>query len=116
MNLKYVTHTETTDAPSPDSLYKVGRDASGNKARACIYIEYCHLSPRWYCKKCDMESHLRKEHGIDIVQPRVSTDVGEALNPSEGGVSTLPRRRRQKMSVRQKEVESNTDDVLIHIW
>ena len=38
----------------------------------------------------------------------VSTDVGEALNPSEGCVSTPPRGRRQKMPVRRKEVESNT--------
>ena len=70
VNLKYVTHTEGTDAPRPDSLYKVGRDANGNKARACIYTEYCRLSPRWYRKKSDMESHLRREHGIDIVLPR----------------------------------------------
>ena len=41
----------------------------------------------------------------------VSTDVGEALNPSEGGVSIPPRRRRPKMPVRRKEVESNTDVV-----
>ena len=70
VNLKYVTHTKTTDAPSLDSLYKVGRDANGNKACVCIYTEYCRLSPRWYCKKSDMESHLHKEHGIDIVLPR----------------------------------------------
>ena len=70
VNLKYVTHTEGTDAPHPDSLYKVGRDANGNKARVCIYTEYYRLSPRWYRKKSDMESHLRREHGIDIVLPR----------------------------------------------
>ena len=38
-------------------------------------------------------------------------DVGEALNPSRGGVSTPPRRRRPKMPVRRKEVESNTNAV-----
>ena len=43
--MAYLTHRETTDAPSLDSLYKVGRDAHGNKARACIMTEYCRLLP-----------------------------------------------------------------------
>ena len=55
MNLKYVTHTETRDAPSPDSWYKVGRDANGNKARVIIYSQYCRLSPRLYRRKCEIE-------------------------------------------------------------
>ena len=66
----YITHIETTDAPSLSSLYKVGRDANGNKARVCIVAEYCCLLPRWYRKKCDMETHLCMAHGIDIVLPQ----------------------------------------------
>ena len=50
-----------------------------------------------------------KKAGISTQPQGVSTDVDEALNPSEGGVSTPPRRRRQKMPVRRKEVESHTD-------
>ena len=68
--MAYLTHRETTDAPSLDSLYKVGRDAHGNKACASIVVEYCCLSPRWYRKKWDMETQLRRVHGIDIVLPR----------------------------------------------
>ena len=51
-------------------MYRVGRDACGNKAHACILAECCHKSPKWYCKKCDIEAHLRKRHDIDIVLPR----------------------------------------------
>ena len=51
-----------------------------------------------------------KKVGIST-EEGVSTDVGEALNPYEGCVSTPPRGRRQKMSVRRKEVESHTDVV-----
>ena len=68
--MAYLTHTETTDVPSLDSLYKGGRDAHGNKARARIVAEYCRLSPRWYRKKCDIETHLHRAHGIDIVLPQ----------------------------------------------
>ena len=66
----YVTHTETTDDPSHSLLVKVGRDANGNKARAFIVAEYYHLSARWYRKKYYMETHLRRAHEIDIVQPQ----------------------------------------------
>ena len=51
-----------------------------------------------------------KKAGIST-EEGVSTDVGEALNPSEGCVSTPPRGRRQQMPIRRKEVESNTDVV-----
>ena len=52
-------------------MYRVGRDAQGKKARACIVVaESCRLSPRCYCKNFDIETHLCKTQGIDIVVPR----------------------------------------------
>ena len=50
-----------------------------------------------------------KKVGISTEEDGVSTDTPKAQNPSD--VSTPPRRRRPKMQVRRKEVDSNTNVV-----
>ena len=62
-------------------------------------------------KMCLIVVKQCKKAGISTQPQGVSTDVDESQNPSEGGVSTPPRRRRPKMPIRRKEVESNTDVV-----
>ena len=62
-------------------------------------------------KMCLIVVKQCKKAGISTQPQGVSTDVDESQNPFEGGVSTPPRRRRPKMPIRRKEVESNTDVV-----
>ena len=60
---------------------------------------------------CVFDVKQCKKAGISIEEGGLSTDTQEAQQPYD--VTTPPRRRRPKLQVRRKEVESLTDVVTL---